>query len=117
MVNIASGQGILPNAPNNTAYCATKGGLIAFTKNLAVEGAGFGVRANAVAPGVTNTPMASITFKDYENPSDAPFVQQYALKRVADPIEIANAILFLTSDESSYVTGSALAVDGGRCFH
>ncbi len=117
VVNIASGQGILPNAPNNTAYCATKGGLIAFTKNLAVEGAGFGVRANAVAPGVTNTPMASFTFKDYDNPSDAPFVQQYALKRVADPIEIANAILFLTSDESSYVTGSALAVDGGRCFH
>ncbi len=117
VVNIASGQGILPNAPFNTAYCATKGGLIAFSKNLAVEGAGYGVRVNAVAPGVTNTPMASFTFKDYENPSDAPFVQQYALKRVADPIEIANAILFLTSDESSYVTGSALAVDGGRCFH
>jgi NAD(P)-dependent dehydrogenase (short-subunit alcohol dehydrogenase family) len=117
IVNIASGQGILPNAPNNTAYCATKGGLIAFSKNLAVEGATYGVRVNAVAPGVTNTPMASFTFKDYANPSDAPFVQQYALKRVADPIEIANAILFLTSDESSYVTGSALAVDGGRCFH
>lgn len=117
VVNIASGQGILPNAPNNTAYCATKGGLIAFTKNLAVEGASYGVRANCVAPGVTNTPMVAFTFEGYENPSDAPFVQQYALKRVADPSEIANAILFLTSDESSYVTGSALAVDGGRCFH
>ncbi len=117
VVNIASGQGLLPNAPNNTAYCATKGGLIAFSKNLAVEGAAHGVRVNAVCPGVTNTPMAAFTFKDYANPSDAPFVQQYALKRVAEPIEIANAILFLTSDESSYVTGSALAVDGGRCFH
>jgi NAD(P)-dependent dehydrogenase (short-subunit alcohol dehydrogenase family) len=117
IVNIASGQGLLPNAPNNTAYCATKGGLIAFSKNLAVEGAAYGVRVNAVCPGVTNTPMASFTFKDYANPSDAPFVQQYALKRVAEPVEIANAILFLTSNESSYVTGSALAVDGGRCFH
>ena len=117
IVNIASGQGILPNAPFNTAYAATKGGLIAFTKNLAVEAAGFGVRANALAPGVTNTPMAAFTFKDYDDPSDAPFVQQYALKRVANPLEIANGILFLTSDESSYVTGSALAVDGGRCFH
>ena len=117
IVNIASGQGLLPNAPNNTAYCATKGGLIAFSKNLAVEGAAYGVRVNAICPGVTNTPMAAVTFKGYENPSDAPFVQQYALKRVAEPIEIANAILFLTSDESSYVTGSALAVDGGRCFH
>ena len=84
---------------------------------LAVEGAAYGVRVNAVCPGVTNTPMAAFTFKDYVNPSDAPFVQQYALKRVAEPVEIANAILFLTSDESSYVTGSALAVDGGRCFH
>lgn len=117
IVNIASGQGLLPNAPNNTAYCATKGGLIAFSKNLAVEGAAYGVRVNAVCPGVTNTPMAAFTFKDYANPSDAPFVQQYALKRVAEPLEIANAILFLTCDESSYVTGSALAVDGGRCFH
>jgi NAD(P)-dependent dehydrogenase (short-subunit alcohol dehydrogenase family) len=117
IVNIASGQGLVPNAPNNTAYCATKGGLIAFSKNLAVEGAAYGVRVNAVCPGVTNTPMASFTFKDYANPSDAPFVQQYALKRVAEPVEIANAILFLTCNESSYVTGSALAVDGGRCFH
>jgi len=117
IVNIASGQGLLPNAPNNTAYCATKGGLIAFSKNLAVEAAAYGVRVNAVCPGVTNTPMAAFTFADYDDPSDAPFVQQYALKRVAEPIEIANAILFLTSDESSYVTGSALAVDGGRCFH
>ncbi len=82
-----------------------------------MEGAAYGVRVNAVCPGVTNTPMAAFTFKDYANPSDAPFVQQYALKRVAEPREIANAILFLTSDESSYVTGSALAVDGGRCFH
>ncbi|MBV1918169.1 MAG: SDR family oxidoreductase [Sphingomonadaceae bacterium] len=116
IVNIASGQGLLPNAPNNTAYAATKGGLIAFSKNLAVEAAP-SVRVNAVCPGVTNTPMAAFTFADYDNPSDAPFVQQYALKRVAEPIEIANSVLFLSSGESSYITGSALAVDGGRCFH
>lgn len=116
IVNIASGQGLLPNAPANTAYCATKGGLISFTKNLAVEAAPI-VRVNAVCPGVTNTPMASPLFDAYDDPSEAPFVQQYAMKRVAEPIEIANAVLFLTSDESSFVTGSALAVDGGRCFH
>jgi NAD(P)-dependent dehydrogenase (short-subunit alcohol dehydrogenase family) len=116
IVNIASGQGLLPNAPFNTAYAATKGGLIAFTKNLAVEAAPI-VRVNAVCPGITNTPMASFLFDQYDNPSDAPFVQQYAMKRIAEPIEIANAVLFLTTDESSFVTGSALAVDGGRCFH
>ena len=116
IVNIASGQGILPNAPNATAYCASKGGLIAFTKCLAAEVAPR-VRANVVCPGVTRTPMTEQVLAGYENLSEAPFVQQYALKRVADPSEIANAILFLTSAESSYVTGSALAVDGGRTFH
>jgi len=116
IVNIASGQGLLPNAPGNTIYAGTKGGLIAFTKNLAVEAAPI-IRANAVCPGVVNTPMASHLFDQYNDPSEAPFVQQYTMKRVAEPIELANAILFLTSDESSYMTGSAIAVDGGRCFH
>ena len=116
IVNVASGQGLLPNAPGNTIYAGTKGGLIAFTKNLAVEAAPI-IRANAVCPGVTNTPMASHLFDQYNDPSEAPFVQQYTMKRVAEPIELANAILFLTSDESSYMTGSAIAVDGGRCFH
>lgn len=116
VVNIASGQALLPNAPNNTAYAATKGGLVAFTKSLAAEVAPH-VRANAVCPGVTNTPMTAPLFVGYDRPSDAPWVQQYALKRVAEPREIAEAVLFLTSVESSYITGSALAVDGGRCFH
>lgn len=116
IVNIASGQGILPNTPNNTAYAATKGGLIAFSKSLAAELAP-DIRVNAVAPGMVQTPMTAALLDGYENPNDAPFVQQYAMKRVAQPIELANAILFLTSDESSYITGSALAVDGGRCFH
>lgn len=116
IVNIASGQGLLPNAPNNTAYAATKGGLISFSKSLAAEVAPV-IRVNAVCPGVTNTPMAAPLFAGYDDPSEAPWVKQYALQRVAEPIEIANAVLFLTSAESSYVTGSALAVDGGRCFH
>jgi NAD(P)-dependent dehydrogenase (short-subunit alcohol dehydrogenase family) len=116
IVNIASGMGILPNSPNNTAYSATKGGLIAFSKSLAAELAPH-VRVNFVAPGVTNTPMAAPLFKGYNNPNDAPWVKQYALQRVAEPIEIAQAALFLTSAESSYVTGIALAADGGRTFH
>lgn len=116
VVNIASGQGLLPNTPNNTAYAATKGGLIAFSKSLAAEVAPL-IRVNAVCPGVTNTPMTAPLLAGYANSSDAPFVKQYALQRVAEPIEIANAVLFLTSAESSYITGSALAVDGGRCFH
>jgi NAD(P)-dependent dehydrogenase (short-subunit alcohol dehydrogenase family) len=116
IVNIASATGILPNAPNMTAYAATKGGLVAFTKALAAEAAPR-VRANAVCPGITNTTMSAPAFAGYPNHSDAPILQQYALKRAAEPIEIARAALYLVSDESSFVTGIALVVDGGRCFH
>ncbi|WP_174275256.1 SDR family NAD(P)-dependent oxidoreductase [Sphingomonas bacterium] len=116
IVNIASGQGILPNTPNNTAYAATKGGLIAFSKSLACEVAPR-IRVNALAPGLTNTPMASFLFKDYPDPTQAPFVQQYALRRIAEPIEIAKGVLFLSCDDSSYVTGIVLPVDGGRTYH
>jgi NAD(P)-dependent dehydrogenase (short-subunit alcohol dehydrogenase family) len=61
--------------------------------------------------------MAAPLFAGYAKPSDAPWVKQYALQRVAEPIEIARAALFLSSAESSFITGVALAVDGGRTFH
>ena len=66
------------------------------------------IRANTVCPGLVDTPMAEGVQGNVGN---------YALRRLAQPVEIANAILFLTSSESSYVTGAALAVDGGRSFH
>lgn len=116
IVNVASGQALLPNAPNNTAYAATKGGLVALSKSLAAEVAP-GIRVNVVCPGVTNTPMTAPLLAGYDNPNDAPWVKQYALQRIAEPLEIAQAVLFLSCAESSYITGSALAVDGGRCFH
>lgn len=116
IVNIASGQALLPNAPNNTAYAASKGGLVAFSKSLAAEIAPR-IRVNVICPGVTNTPMAAPLIAGYDDPSTAPWVQQYALKRVAEPSEIAHAVLYMTSADSSYVTGTALAVDGGRSFH
>jgi len=107
MVNIASGQALLPNAPNRTAYAASKGGVLNLTRALAAELAP-AVRANCVCPGLVDTPMAEGVHGNVGN---------YALQRLAQPEEIAQAILFLTSAESSYVTGAALAVDGGRSFH
>ena len=80
------------------------------------EGPAFGEAARARFER-TNTPMAAFLFQGYNNPNDAPWVKQYALQRIAEPIEIAQAVLFLTSAESSYVTGIALAADGGRTFH
>ena len=107
VVNIASGQGLLPNSPGMTAYAASKGGVVNLTRALAAELAP-DIRVNSVCPGMVDTPMTQ------DGPRDA---SPYALKRIADPLEVANAILFLTSAESSFVTGAALAVDGGRTFH
>lgn len=117
IVNIASAQALLPNTPGASVYAASKGGLVAFTKAIAAELAP-SIRANVVCPGVTRTPMTEASLlKGYDQPNDAPFVKTYAMKRVAQPRELAQAILFLTSAASSFVTGATLAVDGGRSFH
>lgn len=107
VVNIASAQGLLPNAPAHTAYAASKGGVVNLSRALAAELAP-AIRVNTVCPGMVDTPMAD---------GHRANVGNYALKRIANPGEIAEAILFLTSSQSSYITGAALAVDGGRSFH
>ena len=107
IVNIASGQGLLPNTPNMTAYAASKGGVVNLTRALAAELAP-SIRVNSVCPGMVDTPMTAGLERDLD---------RYALGRIAEPLEIAQAILFLTSTESSFVTGAALAIDGGRTFH
>jgi len=107
IVNLGSGQSLLPNSPDRSAYSASKGGVLNLTRALAAELAP-AIRANTVCPGLVDTPMAQGVQANVGN---------YALRRLADPMEIARAILFLTSSESSYVTGAALAADGGRSFH
>jgi NAD(P)-dependent dehydrogenase (short-subunit alcohol dehydrogenase family) len=116
IVNVASGVGLRPDSPNISAYAASKGGLIAFTKAVAAELAPH-VRANVVCPGLTNTPMVAPMWAGYADPSQSPAASRYALKRAASPEEIGQAILFLISDEASFITGITLAVDGGRTFH
>lgn len=107
VVTIASAQGLLPNAPEYTAYAASKGGVVALSRALAAELAPE-IRVNCICPGMVDTPMAN---------GLTPFLGNYALRRMADPLEIALAILFLTGPDSSFVTGAAIAVDGGRSFH
>ena len=107
IVNLASGQGLVPNTPNMTAYAASKGGVVNLTRALAAELAP-SIRVNSICPGMVDTPMTAGLQRDTD---------RYAMKRIADPLEIAQAILFLTGTESSFVTGAALAVDGGRTFH
>lgn len=99
--------------PGMSAYGASKAGLIGLTKNLAAEYSPEGLRVNALLPGGTDTPM-SVTNGPDADPDALAFIEGlHALKRLATPMEIAQAALFLASDASSFVTGTAMLVDGG----
>lgn len=92
------------------AYGATKAGLSQLTKMLAVHGASFGVRANAIAPGVINTDILANAEKEY---IDA-IAESIPMKRLGEANEIASVALFLASDEASYVSGQVISVDGAQ---
>lgn len=97
--------------PQQAAYAASKAGLIGLTKSLAAEYGAKGVRVNALLPGGTNTDMA----KDFGDSAEVQeFVRNiHALKRIAEPEELAQSALYLASDLSSFTTGTAMLVDGG----
>ncbi|MEJ0077328.1 MAG: SDR family oxidoreductase [Alphaproteobacteria bacterium] len=116
VVNVSSTHGVNPRAGTGQ-YDATKAAIISMTKTLAFEEAEHGVRANAVCPGLTITPFhrkrfaaAGRTEQDIEREGR----DGCLLRRWAEPREAAYPILWLASDEASYVTGSVLMVDGGR---
>ncbi len=90
-------------------YAASKGGLIAYSKSLAAEVGGRGVRVNAIAPGFIATDMTSVLKEDIKNA----MIERVPLKRAGTPEDIANAALFLASDLSTYITAQVIGVDGG----
>ena len=116
IINTASIYGIT-GASHYVPYCTTKGGVIAFTKSLALELAPDKVRVNCICPGVISTPMfeGELTAWSKIQPGDnkSVFQAQHPIGRFGVPLDIANAALYLASDESSFVTGTALVVDGG----
>src|SRR4029078_8690951 len=92
-------------------YAAAKGGLISFTKGLAKELAPHGVRVNAVAPGVIDTPF----HEEFSTPElMRNFITRHPLGRIGTPAECANAIAFLVSDAASFIVGETLEVNGGQ---
>lgn len=118
IVHIASGAGLRP-LPGRTAYCSAKAGLVMFAKSLAIDLAPDSIRVNAICPGIVDTPMFRDGLADAADP-DAELtmvLDRYLIKRIGQTLDIANAALFLSSSESAQITGSALAVDGGRVFH
>jgi NAD(P)-dependent dehydrogenase (short-subunit alcohol dehydrogenase family) len=105
---------------NHANYCSTKAGILGFTRALALDLAPHGVRVNSVSPGATDTPMlvSDVTKQARERGVDyevvkREFESEGVLKRWATPEEVATGILYLASDESSYMTGSDLRIDGG----
>lgn len=113
IINTASFAGVTGVA-RLSAYSLTKGAVVNFTHSLAAEAGPDGVRVNAVCPAVTDTPLARGDTDDEEwQQLKSQMAEQYPLRRLGRPRDIANAMLFLASDEADWVTGHSLVVDGG----
>ncbi|MEO6317969.1 MAG: SDR family oxidoreductase, partial [Acidimicrobiales bacterium] len=113
VVTIASIEG-LEGTAGGSAYNASKGGVVLLTKNLAIDYGPSGIRANTICPGFIETPMTNALFgmEGMEAVAEG-YVLEHALRRYGQPAEIAAAARFLLSSDASFVTGHALAVDGG----
>jgi NAD(P)-dependent dehydrogenase (short-subunit alcohol dehydrogenase family) len=114
IVNIASNHARI-TAPGNGPYIASKGGVVSLTRMMALEGAPHGIRVNCVMPGPIDTPMLRNNIDDQFDSSA--LLDRVPLGRFGDPAEIANVALFLASDQSSFMTGSDVLVDGGFSIH
>jgi NAD(P)-dependent dehydrogenase (short-subunit alcohol dehydrogenase family) len=111
IVNISSGAALV-GVPTMPAYVASKAGVIGLTKTTALEYAGQGIRVNAICPGVTETPMVEKLFTEVAEAA-MQAAEMTPMKRLARPEEIAACAVYLCSDGASYITGTAIPVDGG----
>ncbi len=108
IINMASIVGVVGGA-GQTNYAASKGGIIAMTKSIAAEVGGRGITANAIAPGFIKTPMTDVLPEELKKT----YLAQIPAGRFGEPIDIANACVFLASDEASYINGQTIHVNGG----
>lgn len=109
IVNTASGRA-LAGAANGAHYSATKGGILALTKSLALDWAGFGIRVNCVIPGLSDTAQPRVEMGDNELYAAG---AKIPLGRIGQPEDIAAVVAFLLSDDAAYMTGQSVAVNGG----
>ncbi|MBQ7409716.1 MAG: 3-oxoacyl-[Alphaproteobacteria bacterium] len=108
IINMASIVGVVGGV-GQANYAASKGGMIAMTKSIAAEVASRGITANAIAPGFIKTPMTDVLSDELK----AKYLEQIPAGRFGEPEDIANACVFLASDESSYINGQTIHINGG----
>jgi NAD(P)-dependent dehydrogenase (short-subunit alcohol dehydrogenase family) len=111
IINIASFVALLGAASPQIAYTASKGGVLSMTREIAVEYARQGIRANAICPGPIRTPLLEYLIADEEKRENR--LNHIPAGRFGEPSDIANAAVYLASDESDWVTGTEFNVDGG----
>jgi NAD(P)-dependent dehydrogenase (short-subunit alcohol dehydrogenase family) len=114
IVNTASVAGLV-GLPDRAAYCASKGAVIAFTKQVAVQYAGAGVRCNCICPGTVDSPWVGRLLDAADDPqaARAALVARQPLGRLGTPLEVAKAAVYLASEDAAFMTGTALTIDGG----
>lgn len=114
IINNSSDAGLVGNR-RCPAYCASKGAITIMTKAMALDYAKYNIRVNSVNPGTIDTPMLAYEAEASDDPEEymVRANEEHPIGRVGRPEEVANAVLFLASDEASFVTGAALSVDGG----
>jgi len=114
IINIASVAGMV-GLRDRASYCASKGAVIALTKQIAVQYAGTGVRCNCVSPGTVNSPWVKRLLAEADNPGEAlaALIARQPIGRLGEPAEVAAAALYLASDDAAFITGASFVVDGG----
>jgi NAD(P)-dependent dehydrogenase (short-subunit alcohol dehydrogenase family) len=114
IVNTASVAGLV-GLPNRAAYCASKGAVVTLTKQVAIEYVAQGIRCNCICPGTVDTPWVGRLLEEADDPGAlrADLVARQPMGRLGTAKEVAQAALYLASDDAAFVTGTALVIDGG----